>query len=221
MLEYSIQYSTRVLEYEYLTSTSICSLIKSIPQHHYDTNLTADRVEAAINHTFTMLCVQTDCVVTRLEDKVSYQKQPEERPRRVSFGRACIVADAETNTLTMEQRNLLWYSQKELKAIRKHVTRILKGNVNADGIEESRRGLEFMADEARRLRTVTKIDVILDLQEDNRLQKLPASKGLKDLASRLSKLDVRCSVLEAAKDAIAANDIYMESMHDQDVDTMP
>ncbi|CAB9528477.1 expressed unknown protein [Seminavis robusta] len=134
------------------------------------------------------------------------------RKKRVRFGDVSVGVASAKSSSCGEAKRCRWYTREEFKFIRQTIRHTIKGKIAVDECQESWRGLEYMADKIRRMERKMKIQLVLELQEDNRTTGIPCCQGLRQLSLQLSKQDTHCSVVSAAKDSLNANQIYKETL---------
>lgn len=107
------------------------------------------------------------------------------------------------------------------KEARKIAEMYREGNKTKNDRVDCIRGLELYCDRRRQRDIVSKIALVLDLQEDNLDEGIRGSAGLSALLQSLSRVDVRASLMQAKIDYLEAYRSHPQSSAPQKITVTP
>ena len=129
---------------------------------------------------------------------------------RVSFNDKVEYQEAQDiHSFDEEQAVSMWYSRAEMKALRKEARQVAESFRVGNKIKNQYdciRGLEKYCDRRRQRAVISKVAMVLDLQEDNLDEGISGSAGLGALLQSLSSVDTRASLMQAKTDFLDAYD---------------
>lgn len=129
------------------------------------------------------------------------------KKNRISFGNSHTLLFEKDVEDDEQSKNAVWYSQKEMKTIRKDLKTSIKQGDISRGLEqyEGDMGLET------KMKRLNHIRSILDLQKDQQAKGVSGEKGLHQLSRALSSDDIRQAQKLASKDSTEAFSVYKNS----------
>jgi hypothetical protein len=136
----------------------------------------------------------------------------DKRPKKtVSFSRRVSKRAAkEHHHFDGEQMNLMWYSKDELKALRKHVKKIMKDERLLEASNDVYRGLEVFANCNRVNRYAANVIPVLNMHWENRIRGIGTDMDVSTFACRLNRETVHQGIHRGAQDAAEAFEIYFD-----------
>jgi hypothetical protein len=128
------------------------------------------------------------------------------KKNKISFGNSQTLLFEKTIE-DEEQKNAVWYSNKEMKTIRKDLKSCIKKGEITRGLEpyEGDMGLET------KMKRLNHIRSILDLQREQQAKGVVDDKGLHMLSRALSSDDIRQAQKLASMDSTEAFSVYKNS----------